>query len=806
MKLVDFRDIEKLPVDWEDIVEMLVARIKEKLPNKWSDFLASNYGMVIIEAVAYECMLLYFNANAVINEAFLATAKTSTAVYRFAKSIGYKPKGPSQASATVRFYIPSEHNRNIYIPKYTRLSASGSSSYFYTTEAATIDVGSTYVDVEVKSGTVESETFISTGIARYAYKLAVNPVNTVESVVVNTLAGGGTEYTYVDFIDINDPDGTYYTIDYNEDYYASISFGDGTYGANPGKGVTFDVMYIANGGSADNVGPYEIDTVLDTIYDSANTIVSVSVTNAESAVGGGDAESITEIKENIPAIYRTQERLVTLQDFYDLVGAYSGVKKVGVIDHTKMDDIGIFGVKVAVIPDGSRYMNEAFRDELYEWIDSKKIIATQVDVIDPTYISFDVTVNVKLDSYSNSSIAINKIRSAIHDYLYWENREFGQSVDKSELYSLIKAIDGVNSIADITLEENSKIYVDKDPTVGSDTIYIVDIPDILSTGASITIMNREGTLALKAKVSEYDRTNGIIKLVDSSTSVPVSISEDMGIAAGCAIYPTLLVDGNYDYGTKEISIKDYTIVNTYDESGNYVTSKKEYHLLNLPYTTIYFGNVSNDVYRIMYVSGSSIYLDRPLELDLTDNTEITVMTKKYVPALASSTTSNATQLELTTYPRFGVGATLMREDSVAYTTAVTSMVRSVLDVDYMSSSINTNQLVKIEQIYINSSEVFEAGLDYNLRENDRVIEWTAVGQSKITLNSQYYVQYVKKSFDTSDTNLTHYVTSINGKVVEVSPPIPVQLQNGTAFEYESDIYNLMPYEIADQGTVIINVL
>ena len=804
MRLIDFRDIESLPIDFESIVDMLVARIKEKLPNRWTDFLASNYGMEIIEAVAYECMLLYFNTNATINEAFLATAKTQTAVYRFAKSIGYKPHGPSQATTTVRFYITEPHTRNITIPRYTRLSAGN--SYFYTTELATINVGSTYVDVEAKSGSIETDTFISTGVARYEYKLAIHPVNAIESVLVNTIADGGVEYTYTDFIDINDSNGTYYTVSYDEEFYGYISFGDGTYGVNPSKGVTFDVTYVANAGMADNVAPYAIDTVLDTIYDSVNRIMDVRVTNPQAAVGGGDAETVEETKQNIPAIYRAQERLVTMQDFKDLVGVYPGVKKVGVIDHTVMDDIGIFGVKLVIIPEGGYYLNQALRSELEAWVDEKKIIATQVSIIDPTYISFNVTVNVKLESYANSATVLNNIRAAIHDYLYWENREFGQAVDQGEIYSRIRDIDGVISIANITLEESSGIYVAETPTIGTNVIHVIDKANSLASGGTVSIMTPDGEFIVKVKISEYNKDESTIAIVSLDNGSPYLIEDNSTIVEGCLLYPSALVDGNYSFGDKEITLKDYVINEVIDNDGNYITSEMSYTAMNLSYMSIYFGNINNDVYRIMYVSGNTIYLDRQLELDINDGTEITFMSKKYVPMLASSTEANATQLKFSLYPRFGLGATLIRKDNVAYNTAVTIMTRSILDVDYMSSVIDTIYLVRIDSIFINSSNVFVRDVDYVLRENDRVIEWTAVGQSKITANTTYYVQYVRKILEDSDNSLEHYVLSIDGKIVEVDPPIPVQLQNGTAFEYESDIFRLMPYEIADQGTVTINIL
>ena len=40
MSNLDFRDIEKLPIDFEDIVQTLKTRIQNRLPNRWTDFLA----------------------------------------------------------------------------------------------------------------------------------------------------------------------------------------------------------------------------------------------------------------------------------------------------------------------------------------------------------------------------------------------------------------------------------------------------------------------------------------------------------------------------------------------------------------------------------------------------------------------------------------------------------------------------------------------------------------------------------------------------------------------------------------------
>jgi hypothetical protein len=802
MKLTDFRDIEKLPIDFEEIIDALVSRIKEKLPNKWTDFLSSNFGMEIIDAIAYEAMLMYFEVNASLNEVYLPTAKTKTAVYRLANTIGYYPAGPSQATVSVRFYIENAIDKNINIPMYTDVSSS--STHFYTVENAVITAGSIYVDVEAKSGSLQTETFISTGVSRYQYKLSIHPVNSVEAVVVNNGDNGtGIAYTYTDFIDIADSNGHYYTLKYDEDFNGYISFGDGTYGINPKKGVPFSIVYVTGAGPSDNVAAYSITKVNDTIYDSSNTVTTVYVTNYQSAVGGSSEESISEIKKNVPAIYRDQSRCVTLQDYADIVAMYPGVKKVSVIDHTILNEIGIFGVKIAIIPDGSYYLNSAFKNNLTTYLESKKIFATQFDIIDPTYVAFDVTVNVKANTYTKSSVISNNIRTIVNDYLYWENRDFGGSISKLDLYTKIKEIPGVLTISDISITENSKIVIAKDPIENTSVLTITDNTGSLNTGCSIVILSADGSTALtKATIIDYDKTTSVITLNKYNSDEEFVITSDLNISKGCIIYPILLVDGNFSYGDKLINIKAYNITTETDTNGNYVTSYKTYNLLNMSYLTIYFGDDDSNLYHIMYVSGDSIYLDRELEFDVANNTVITVMCKNFIPTLASVANANAVSLLFTTYPRFGVGSSLIRKNNTQYTTSVCTMTRGSLQVDYLSEVIDVNSLAKVQKIYTSESNVFIKGTDYMLQDNDRVIEWTSIGLTKISANTTYYVQYLKKHI----TDVETYVKSIKGKTVEINPPIDTEIPNGTVFDYVSDSYNLLPYEIATTGNITINII
>ena len=74
-----------------------------------------------------------------------------------------------------------------------------------------------------------------------------------------------------------------------------------------------------------------------------------------------------------------------------------------------------------------------------------------MDIIDPSYITLNTTVNVKISPTTNASTVMNKIRTNISKYLHWENRELGEAVTKQDIYGLVADVPGVLSIENIEI-------------------------------------------------------------------------------------------------------------------------------------------------------------------------------------------------------------------------------------------------------------------------------------------------------------------------------------------------------------------
>ena len=95
------------------------------------------------------------------------------------------------------------------------------------------------------------------------------------------------------------------------------------YGQVPAN-TTLTVKYITGGGISSNVNANTI-TEIDTLFTSNNPNLnggllnfvrtSVAVNNPEAAKGGGDGDSIEEIRENTMAQFATQQRTVTKEDY-----------------------------------------------------------------------------------------------------------------------------------------------------------------------------------------------------------------------------------------------------------------------------------------------------------------------------------------------------------------------------------------------------------------------------------------------------------------------------------------------------------
>lgn len=792
---IQLKDIEKLPIDFEEIMEVLKQRIQAKLPNRWTDFLQSNFGIELLEAVAYEAMLLNYYINININEAFMPTAKTDFAVRNLARTIGYKPKRASQSVVPVILYLDSPRKYDVFISKYTKLSTENGIK-FYTTEDSMIVATEKEIEVNCKSGILTTDVIVSNGIAKHRYKLRKNNVILIESVKTENF-----EYEYKDFIDTQSKE-PFYTIEYDSDDNAYIIFGDNIYGINPPEGETITVLYVVNNNSIENsnVQPNTITLVDSVIYDSNNEIVSdIHAYNDIAASGGSSNESLEEIKRNAPSIYRTQQRAVTRQDYKDLTLALPQIEKVSVIDTYNMEEIGIFGVKICPIQTNGGYLNRLLKNEIQKYLEDRKIISTRIDIIDPSYITFDVNILLQASPSANINILNNTIKKEITSYLSWKNRDFGEEISKSEIQRRISSLSDVLQVYSVDMQENRRIYITKvlfeNGSNETNKIVFYDSINILRVGSKIAIADINNVIQITAVITKINE--------DGSFSLNSNITKDMKIINGCSIYPIQKVFTDHKFGEKEIQLRHEYV---YENEQFFLELKEEYEQLlnNMSHCVIYFENSPDEKYTVLYRTGDKIYLDRPLAQNVNDKELVYILYKYNIPSLSAVALAGTNRLKFKNYPRFGRNTVLRYYEFEQFENVLFQMIKSNSNYDYLDLYYDTSGLNAIVRIYLTESKVFVENVDYELENNMKIIKWTETGRLKINPGERFYVDATRKIIKQSDQTFT--VTKIDGKYVHVTPSVTKTLYEDSTFNYDTETYNLMPNEISDIGSITINIV
>lgn len=98
--------------DYQTIKEQLVQILKVYYPDQWQDFNSPSVGMSLVELLAYVSDLLSYHTDKKFNELFFDGVTESTAVFRMAKTFGYKPSGyrPAISLSDITIEVPTTAN------------------------------------------------------------------------------------------------------------------------------------------------------------------------------------------------------------------------------------------------------------------------------------------------------------------------------------------------------------------------------------------------------------------------------------------------------------------------------------------------------------------------------------------------------------------------------------------------------------------------------------------------------------------------------------------------------------------------
>lgn len=446
MSRVPTKGIDYTSRDYEAFRDLLIKKLQEKMP-EYTDTSETDAGIVILEAFANGLDVMSLYADIVANDVLLPSTQDRKLAVIIAKCLGYSVYNQTAAEYEQVFVLSKERDDTTVIPSGTVVKTQDSSDlatlYFETQEDLLIPAGDlgneknsdgTYkYHVTVKHGTSVNQDVIgsSTGTPLQSFKLNYTEV-LVDSINLYINEGEGQVlWKQVDNFFDCDENSMVYTVSVDDFDVCTVEFGNGIKGRIPlayPNGIVAD--YRIGGGSVGNVGA-NIITALDTGIPFVE-----STFNLEANKIGHDKEDIESIKQNAPAAYRSRDRLVTLEDYEDLlrINFLNFLQVQAARDAVDKKLVHLFYM---LRPDYTFDIGE----EVAEFISKRAMVGTTYDIQEYT----KQTVNISAKMYVDADYDKDSIKADVEMYLegvtfFYGNLVFESSIVKSDLENEIKSM------------------------------------------------------------------------------------------------------------------------------------------------------------------------------------------------------------------------------------------------------------------------------------------------------------------------------------------------------------------------------
>jgi hypothetical protein len=269
--------------------------------------------------------------------------------------------------------------------------------------------------------------------------------------------------------------------DYDGGNGTTIRFGNGTFGALPTPGQTFQVLYRVGGGTVGNVAA---DAITIVVPDAASAGV-LSCTNPFPATGGTDAETPQQIRDRAPQAFAAKPlRVVRPTDYVTAAESLSWVQQAGTTFRWTGSWLTVMS---AADPVETEQPTPEEVGGLTDLLNRRRLAGYESYVLAPRYMSVDLQITL----CANPSYFAADVKAAVltalrpgalpggavgfFDHSRWG---FGTPLESSALLATVQGCSGVAGVSQVLFRQRGvQITWTALPdtlTVGTDRILRVD--------------------------------------------------------------------------------------------------------------------------------------------------------------------------------------------------------------------------------------------------------------------------------------------------------------------------------------------
>jgi hypothetical protein len=224
--------------------------------------------------------------------------------------------------------------------------------------------------------------------------------------------------------------------------------------------TTLTVTYRVGGGSQTNVQAGSIKNVSAATLDFVTTgldpvkrsavLGSIECVNLKNTEGGGEADTIPEIKANAGAFFAAQDRVVTKEDYIarimSIPARFGKPEKVSV----KRSAINASSLDVHILAkDVDGHLTQAtptLVGNIATYVKRYRMLTDGVNILQTSIINVKVDFGVVASPKVGRSEVLANCLAVVRDYLDIDHFQIGQPIILSDILSELQSVDGVISV------------------------------------------------------------------------------------------------------------------------------------------------------------------------------------------------------------------------------------------------------------------------------------------------------------------------------------------------------------------------
>jgi hypothetical protein len=442
-------------LDFDTLKANLKNFLRTQSAFKDYDYEGSNMN-VLLDVLSYNTFMNAFYLNMTASEMFLDSAQLRSSVISHAKMLNYTPRSNRSSKAVINLTIPTSNAVTFTIPKGTSFTGKNSSgNYTFTTDKTlTLLSGNltfTANDLTIYEGSYSQDTFINNyDDEAQKFTLLDSNIDTDSLVVVVSENDGQYISEFVQVKSLYDLDAysEVYFLQSDIDGRYQIVFGDGVFGRKPLNGAVITAEYRTSlGTEANGIDTFVIEVDLSAVNNTR--IQSGMITNVvTSSSSGAYTESIESIRYNAPRYFQTQERVVTTQDYIDLITAnFADIESVNAYGGETISGVGDveYGkVYVSCSTYDGAALTASRKKDLLAFLQPRSSIGISPVIIDPEFVFITLLCKVHVN-YNQTGLTPSQMNTVVTDVISVFNDDnlkmFGKNFRMSNLVSAIDYAD-----------------------------------------------------------------------------------------------------------------------------------------------------------------------------------------------------------------------------------------------------------------------------------------------------------------------------------------------------------------------------